>query len=207
MLDVHAPEHNIHGVRDFVVHLLTITVGLLIALALEAGVEAMHHRHQRKEAETLIRQELQSNRETIHQGTAGLKSEIEGMTKALRALEDLSQGKPGTVNAESLQFHQGFLRDSAWRTASTTGALSYMDYSEVEQFSEAYKEQDQLESMEELAINDYLQLLPILKSPGVVLDAARAKDALPYARTAMGHLSGIYFVGVGTLGSYDEALK
>ena len=40
MLDVHAPEHGIHGMRDFFVHLLTITAGLLIALALEAGVEA-----------------------------------------------------------------------------------------------------------------------------------------------------------------------
>jgi hypothetical protein len=41
MLDVHAPEHRIHGFRDFLVHLLTITVGLLIALSLEASVGAM----------------------------------------------------------------------------------------------------------------------------------------------------------------------
>lgn len=50
MLDVHAPEHPIGGPRDFLVHLLTITVGLLIALGLENSVEALHHRHQRKEA-------------------------------------------------------------------------------------------------------------------------------------------------------------
>jgi len=31
MLDVHAPEHGIHGVHDFLIHLLTITAGLLIA--------------------------------------------------------------------------------------------------------------------------------------------------------------------------------
>ena len=35
MLDVHTPEHRIGGVRDFLLHILTITVGLLIALALE----------------------------------------------------------------------------------------------------------------------------------------------------------------------------
>ena len=55
MLDVHAPEHRIHGTRDFFLHLFTITIGLLIALGLEASVEALHHRHQRQEAETLIR--------------------------------------------------------------------------------------------------------------------------------------------------------
>jgi len=34
MLDVHPPEEKIHGFKDFLLHLFTITVGLLIALAL-----------------------------------------------------------------------------------------------------------------------------------------------------------------------------
>jgi len=62
MLDVHAPEHNIYTARDFLIHLLTITAGLLIALGLEAGVEAFHHRHQRIEAETMIRDEIKLSR-------------------------------------------------------------------------------------------------------------------------------------------------
>jgi hypothetical protein len=56
MLDVHPPERGIHGIRDFFIHLMTITVGLLIALGLENAVEAVHHRHQRKEAEVTLRQ-------------------------------------------------------------------------------------------------------------------------------------------------------
>lgn len=31
MLDVHPPHELVHGIRDFLLHLLTITVGLLIA--------------------------------------------------------------------------------------------------------------------------------------------------------------------------------
>ena len=42
MLDVHVPEHGIHRFRDFFLHLFTITIGLLIALGLEASVEALH---------------------------------------------------------------------------------------------------------------------------------------------------------------------
>ena len=34
-LDVHAPHEPIHGVKDFLLHLLTITVGLLIAVGLK----------------------------------------------------------------------------------------------------------------------------------------------------------------------------
>ena len=55
MLDVHPPEHGIYGVRDFFLHLLTISVGLLIALGLEASVEAIHHRHERNESQATPR--------------------------------------------------------------------------------------------------------------------------------------------------------
>jgi hypothetical protein len=37
MLDVHEPEHPIHGVPDFLLHLCTIAVGLLIAFGLPVG--------------------------------------------------------------------------------------------------------------------------------------------------------------------------
>ena len=63
MIDVHVPEHRIGGVRDFLIHLSTITVGLLIALSLEAGVEMIHHRNERIEAEEKIIGELSKNRE------------------------------------------------------------------------------------------------------------------------------------------------
>ena len=45
MIEVHPPDEKIHGVRDFLLHLFTITIGLLIALGLEAGVERLHHHH------------------------------------------------------------------------------------------------------------------------------------------------------------------
>ncbi len=99
------------------------------------------------------------------------------------------------------------MQDSAWRTANSTGVLSYMDYGEVGNFSDAYKEQDQLQAMEELTLNDYLELVPILSNHDKDMTPERAKEALPYARSAVGHLSGMYFIGAGALGSYDQALK
>lgn len=207
MIDVHAPEHGIHGTRDFVVHLLTITVGLLIALGLEASVEALHHRHQREQAEARIRQEIADNRDQIQQGTEQFKTERDGMTAVVQALEDRSNGRPVELHEADFVFHQAPLHDSAWRTASSTGAMSYMDYAQVETFSDAYKEQDQLEAMEELALEDYLQLIPILSHHKADLTPERAKDALPFARHALAHLNGMYFIGVGTLGSYEVALK
>lgn len=210
MLDVHAPEHSIGGVRDFLIHLLTITVGLLIALGLENAAESMHHRHQRKEAEAMIRQEIQDNRKTVLEGAQGLKDEIAGMTSVLETLDLVASGQKlpeGKLKEGELHFHQSPMQDSAWRTASSTGALSYMDYAEVAKFAEAYKEQDLLDSTSQQALNDYLLLVPVLAHHAKDMTPERAKTALPFARSAMGHLSGMYFVGVGTLGTYEAALK
>jgi hypothetical protein len=207
MLDVHAPHQTPNGVRDFAIHLLTITAGLLIALGLEAGVEAFHHRHQRLEAEALIREEIRSNGEKIEQGQSQFKEELDAMNRVLQTLEALSQGKSGTLEEKDLVFHQAPMQDAAWRTAASTGVLSYMDYAQVERFSDAYKEQDQLEAMEKQTLDDYLMLMPILAHHGKEMDAARAKQALVFARQAVAHLNGMYFIGIGTMGTYHEALQ
>jgi hypothetical protein len=44
-MDLHPPHQPIHTLKDFLLHLLTITVGLFIALTLEAAIESLHHRH------------------------------------------------------------------------------------------------------------------------------------------------------------------
>lgn len=40
-MEVHPPHKPIHSVKEFMVHLLAITIGLLIALGLEASVRVV----------------------------------------------------------------------------------------------------------------------------------------------------------------------
>ena len=209
MLDVHAPDHEISGPRDFFLHLFTITVGLLIALGLEAGVEAIHHRNQRKEAETLIRREISNNLALLRKDAPQAQAELRQMTTVLQGLEARAQSQPATFNEKDFIFHEAPIQDAAWRTANSTGAVTYMDYAEVERFSDAYKEQALLQTMEEQALEDYLEIIPILvnhtKDNTVTPEAA--KDAVPSARRIVAHLNGMLAVGAGTIGTYEEALK
>jgi hypothetical protein len=209
MLDVHAPENGINGVRDFFLHLFTITIGLLIALALEAGAEAIHHRHQRQEAETLIRREIQNNLAQLRDGAPVATAEHHQMTAVLQTLEDRAQSQPGVLHENDFIFQEAPLQDAAWRTANSTGAVTYMDYAEVERFSDAYKEQALFQTIEEQALEDYLELLPILSHPGNggIVTPEAAKDAIPYTRRIVAHLSGMLAVGAGTVGTYEAALK
>src|SRR5271167_4822087 len=61
VIDVHPPHEPIHGWRDFLLHILTITIGLLIALSLEGLLEWHHHRHLVHEAEASLHREIASN--------------------------------------------------------------------------------------------------------------------------------------------------
>lgn len=209
MLDVHVPDHKLGGVRDFVIHILTITVGLLIALGLEASVEALHHRHQRNEADETIRQELRENRDTLLKARAAMKIETTNMLGVLDFLQARSKGQPGDAKNLNLNFSEGPLQDSAWRTAASTGVLTYMNYAQVQKYAIAYKEQDQFEAMERQTLDEYLQLdsYVVKGFDPETLSAEDVKTALPDVRRAIAHLGGMMDVTRGTLQAYDEALK
>ena len=46
MLDIHPAHHAANTWRDFLIHIATICIGLLIAVSLEQTVEWVHHHHQ-----------------------------------------------------------------------------------------------------------------------------------------------------------------
>jgi hypothetical protein len=67
MLDVHPPHEKMHGFKDFLLHLLTITIGLLIALGLEGYAERWRQRELKNDADTKLRQEIRDEPYDTHQ--------------------------------------------------------------------------------------------------------------------------------------------
>jgi hypothetical protein len=61
MLDVHPPHAPTHTWKDFLLHIATIVIGLLIAIGLEQTVELLHHHHQREQLEQDLRAESVNN--------------------------------------------------------------------------------------------------------------------------------------------------
>lgn len=49
MIDIHPPQKSDHTWTDFIIHIGTIAVGILIAIGLEQTVELIHRHHQRTE--------------------------------------------------------------------------------------------------------------------------------------------------------------
>jgi hypothetical protein len=140
-LDVHPPHQSIHTWRDFFIHLVTITVGLLIALALEATAEWLHHRHLVHVAHTNIRLEIEENRKSLADDLTSVRQDqtrIEGDIKQLVALRGGAK-----LEHSSLQYHIDWssFSNSAWRTAQSSGALNFIDYRTAESLTNVYAQQ------------------------------------------------------------------
>jgi hypothetical protein len=140
-LDVDPPHEPIRSWKDFTLHLLTITVGLLIALALEAAVQSLHHRHMVKEARANLRREVVENQKLYTQNLRHVQTELVQLEQNIEQLRELRAGK--TPEHFDLQWNfswNGFV-ESAWMSARDIGALGYMQPEVVEEYSGLYRQQ------------------------------------------------------------------
>jgi predicted secreted protein len=85
MLDVHPPHHPTHTWRDFFIHIATIVVGLLIAVCLEQGVEAIHRHHERQQLIEDLRQEAEGRNHVIRENNQAYAQFEDWLRECLRA--------------------------------------------------------------------------------------------------------------------------
>jgi hypothetical protein len=142
MLDVHAPEHTPHSWRDFLIHIATIVVGLLIAVGLEQSVEWLHHRTEVRETRRALAIERKLNRTIADARTKEFRLLVPILQRDLAIFTYLSKHPgappdqwPGKISwtRYSLSFD-----DSAWQTALKSNVVAYMPHNEVADTTELY---------------------------------------------------------------------
>ncbi len=206
MIEVHAPGGRIGGFRDFLLHLLTITIGLLIALGLEGCVELWHHRNLRYEADDRLRQEITDNQKELADTRSAIPNERENLTSILKFLQARSRNQQYDIHQMSTNFVLGTLRNASWQTASATGALSYMNYGHVQRYANGYQVQEEFSALQSQTLEDFLQVQSdIGYDPQKILPA----DALAGStdvRRALSHLTAMDQIGQGLAKAYQQAL-
>ena len=209
-MDVHAPHEPIHGVKDFLLHLLTITVGLLIAVGIEGCVE-LHREHKLvKEARETLREEIKSNSESMKGAVANLEKEdkaignnIDILTKLLRDPKD-QEAKDANISAD---FSIVGLKNTAWKTAQTTGALTYMPYAEAQRYASVYHEQQSFLDMQDKILEDEAQFVGVMRKVDfghVDITKEQASAALERFGVWQAHLSYLVLTAKVTAAN-DEA--
>jgi hypothetical protein len=144
MLDVHPPHERMHGFRDFALHLVTITVGLLIALSLEGCVEWQHHRHLLHDAETGLRGEVDKNSRQIPLLHKQIEDQQKELNSDLTVLDQMQAHPKASHGQLGFSFRWNSFDDVAWKTAQSTGALAYMTYRDASTYSTIYAMQNEL---------------------------------------------------------------
>jgi hypothetical protein len=160
MLDVHPPHAPTHTWRDFLIHIATIVIGLLIAVGLEQTVEYFHHRHQVSEAREALRAErvlnlhrFQLENEILHTKSGLLQTDAE-VYAFLRTHPHAPRSSwPGEINLFGALVTYN---NSAWKTAQQSGVLTYMPQNEVKRLDELYQRLDQINDVQlEIRVADF----------------------------------------------------
>ena len=141
MLDVHPPHETIHSWRAFLLHILTITIGLLIALGLEAMVESFHHRSEVKETREALEKELVENHKRFASDARFFQEEtivLRNDFVLLRALKLRPEVPASQLAGLALRSSYARMEEVAWKTAQSTAVVALMSQGEVRRTAELY---------------------------------------------------------------------
>lgn len=163
-----------HGLRTFLFEILTVTVGLFIALALNDLVDWQSHRQLVRAAETSLHDEIKSNAQSlsvIRRQIAAEKQQLDDDLAVLSRLRALPDGVKPPHEKLQFEFRISDFNDTAWKTAQTTNAFSYMSYEDAEAFSTLYGTQALVYQNEQSSVDAMLRAAAVVvtKPSGVDL--------------------------------------
>lgn len=140
-MEIHPPHGPIQSRKDFLVHLLTITIGILIALSLEGIVQRLDHRALVREARANLATEIRENQQTLKTALEQIRANQAICTAALGALHQLRENRNANIHQVRCEWSGVTLRAASWNAVVASGALSYMPYPELKVYTDLYDNQ------------------------------------------------------------------
>jgi hypothetical protein len=191
MLDVHPPHESIHTWRSFFVHIATIVVGLLIAVALEQGVERLHEHYGLIKVREELARELEGNRAVLAEDERKWFLTVARLKNDLLVL-DFIREHPGTAQTAlpgDLVWEQfPFLWNHAvWDAAVTKGAVRLMSPAEANHHQEFY---DLMATLSSQSLADWdainaARRFDLLDSDPTHLSPAQVAEVIQLVETAL----------------------
>jgi hypothetical protein len=209
-MEIHTPDAPVHSVRDFIVHLLMISVGVLIALGAEGIVEAIHHHHVVEQARSNLVAEMRSNHETLDDNLPKLKKNEQLLSQTIEDLQKLKADRKFKTRDINMNLNFFILSDSSWRTAQATGALALMNYQQAEDWAGYYDVQTLLNrtlfSLEDTWLDMTAAFNPLGADPAKMDD--RQIDEIQHRiQTSLGRLIAVENIGHSLNDLYVKKLK
>jgi hypothetical protein len=143
MIDIHVPHKSEHTWADFLIHVGTIFVGLLLAIGLEQSVEWVHHRHQRHQLEEDLHAEMRMNNEYLSRDFAYLAVTRDWAADQAQSIQSaiathttsrlVYRPQPRNFDVYVLP------NDSVWQHASESGTTALLPREEAQSYTLLYR--------------------------------------------------------------------
>lgn len=127
---------------DYVFQFITIAAGVLLALFASGLNEFYNNRQLVAQARANIARELADNKKDLEATMAGFPRDRESLRNAIKFADEMLSAQKTAITSLQLHYNMADLLATAWHTAERTGALSHMEYAEVQRYSKLYDFQD-----------------------------------------------------------------
>ena len=165
-MDIHPPEGPTRSFKDFAIHILIVTIGILIALGLE-GIRATEHEHDlRVETRKMFSDELQGDLDKLVRERDNVREKSGLLDGVLRDFPQLVKD-PDELQKRVDHLQPSFygFRGTGWGAASASGVLAYMKNDEANRFAEAYSDIAEYQPLSRQAVLDWTATKSFLRQP------------------------------------------
>lgn len=137
-MDIEGPHKPIKSLREFFLHLLTITVGIVIALTLEAIVQRHHEHALVLEAARSLDAEIATNETRVIKHRDELAKLIGELSRLQAQVKSRRAG--ASWSSVNMEIHPPvtLLSGAAWDAASATQSVSLMGFEAAQQYAPIY---------------------------------------------------------------------
>lgn len=119
------------------------------------AVEWRHHRHLVHEAEAGLRTEIQHNADGLKDTLADIRTQGDVLKSDVGVLKQIIKDHKSPKDSHvEINFHIRGFDNVSWKTAQSTGALSYMSYASTKEYTEIYDTQDAIDVVQRQAARD-----------------------------------------------------
>jgi hypothetical protein len=204
-MEIHKPKAA-HSVREFLIEIGTIVIGILIALGLETLLEAAHEHELVEHARADLRQELTRNRRALTGTTAQQRSAIAALDVYVSHAKDRLTGRAANfASGPTLAIDFRPMNAAGWEATVATQALAHMPYGEAQDLARAYSGGRIYNDYQADAIRHWYEL-SALPDDLSSLAAPDLKAALYQFEINRAYEASLLTAGDGLIQVYDKAL-
>jgi len=138
MIDVHPPHEDIHTWKNYLIHMSTIVLGLLIAIGLEQSVEALHRVHERQELRESLNRDSEKIIADAAQAEKAQAGPLDWLQTRQREIQDAQRAHrplPASIPRQP-RIYSVVPINPAWDAAKSSGLLPLLTQREVQAYSE-----------------------------------------------------------------------